>query len=173
MEKYGKDHKEAKAERLKINGNNKCEVTGSGGNMDSHHNSPKCFDGNDSVGNSLILADHFHQYLHKVAYVSSPEQFAVRSAEAKKFWNEPLSIYASKAKAKIQEIDRGLMLQYVTKLLTSFHADLQSILTIKTVVRNMETIRDLRFENHEIKKELEMYKQRFGELNTTKIIRVK
>ena len=150
MEQYGANHRRAKEERLERLPSQACEITGDTNKLENHHNQPKALDGPDLVGNAIILANHFHSYLHEICNVQDAELFALRKKYARAIYNNPLSQKVTENYNGLVAVDEQLMHQWALNLLTKFGGDAQMKVSVLTVVRNMETIRDQRIENHKL-----------------------
>jgi len=167
MEKYDSDYRDQRKKRLQGH-DGKCAVTRTGGYIETHHNLPKGLGGPNVEGNLLPLANHFHSYLHRLVNVVSPEQFAIRTTASKALWKDPLHEDSSLRIEAIKSVDSKVMPQYVTNLLTKFHGDIQSAVTIQTVVHNMTALRDMTIENITLKAENARLLKIIDDLNSEK-----
>lgn len=158
MGTYGREHTSAKREKLAEVISRKCEVTGEQGNMECHHQVPKCFSGPDMKHNYVLLKDTFHSYLHNAINVTGEEEiFYKRLGMAKKLWNNPLSQEAPELKRKISEIDSVLIPKYINNTINKLAYNVRDKVVELTMVSNYHTIRELNMKVHELEAKLAQF----------------
>lgn len=159
MAEYGREHRDAKKERIEQLGEGKCEITGEKKDLEGHHNSPKLFSGPDFASNYIILTKDFHSYLHTICNVHNNELIGKRLHLANKINKEPTSPHFEYTKKALDKIDDELMREYISNQIMHIQGDVRDKLLEISLLSCYKTIRDLSIKNrqleHELKKEKE------------------
>ena len=170
-EKYGKNHSQAKKEKIASITPVTCEVTGEKGPVEAHHTVLRSFGGPDLSSNYIILATSFHKYVHDVCNVQDKEShFYQRKLLAQKYFQDPLQEHADKFKKKIEDIDAVLMPQFIQNMLNNLSHNVREKVLELTLICNFSTIRDLNMKNHKLQAELDRVVSKGNSHKTKQII---
>lgn len=155
QEKYGKEYRDARGEKMKSVPVPSCEVTYSTKELETHHNQPKMFQGPDIQSNLVILQKDFHAYLHQICNVKDNELIYRRNHFSKSIWNDPNGLSAEGQKKRIAEIDDVLMREYIDNMILGIGDRYRDKVIALTILSNMHTIRELSIENRQLKDQIQ------------------
>jgi hypothetical protein len=143
MEKYGRDYRSARKEKLKDMKYPHCEVTAGTEHLEAHHNVPKLFNGADVKENLIILKRDFHAYIHEVCNVKNNELVYQRQNIAKKMLQDINGLQAQHYKKQLDDIDEILMREYVDNMILGISDRYRDKILGLTLISQMQTIKTL------------------------------
>lgn len=141
MEKYGREYKDARKEKLGSMPVPTDEVTYSTEDLETHHSQPKMFDGPDVKENLIVLCRDFHAYIHQICNVKNNELIYKRLAISKQIRKDPNGMAVEGQKKRLDELDEVLMKEYIENMVMNLGQNYRDKVLKVTHYSQMQTIK--------------------------------
>lgn len=141
MEKYGREYKDARKEKMESMAVPIDEITRSSELLETHHSQPKMFDGPDVKENLIVLCRDFHAYIHQICNVKNNELIYKRLAISKQIRKDPNGMAVEGQKKRLDELDEILMKEYIENMVMNLGQNYRDKVLKVTHYSQMQTIK--------------------------------